>query len=177
MKNFFLFVSLVSYAVVSGQGLGSDTSRKVVRITRPQYSLNYPDSWRADTSKMFGADLFIYSPKLDSLDQFTENVNVYVQDLSGQNYFLSKMGKQSEAQIKNMVTDVEILESRLDSTSTNQYYVLKYRGRQGKFLLTTEQRYFLKNDLGVALTFTVQSGKEEEYRMTSLAILDSFVLF
>ena len=176
MKIYFLFLFLVLNLVASAQGTDSDTSRSVTRINRAMYSLAYPDSWTADTSKMFGVDLFLRSPKVDSLDQFIENINVFVQNLSGLNYDLNKMGKESEAQIKKMVTDIEILENRLDSSSKTPYYTLRYRGRQGKFLLITEQRYFLVNYVGFALTFTAQNGKEADYKLTAQAIFDSFNL-
>jgi hypothetical protein len=173
MKSCFLFALLIPCFYASAQ---TTTSDKLVPITMELYSLTYPDSWTADTSKTFGMDLLLRSPKTDTLDQFIENMNVFVQNLSGQNYNLSRMGKESETQIKNMVTEAEILESRLDSTSSHQYYVLKYRGRHGKFVLITEQRYYLKNEIGIALTFTVQNDEEKKYQAKSTAIFKSFKL-
>jgi hypothetical protein len=176
MKKFACFFILLSGLSASAQEAGTHDSDPSIQITRPLYSLAYPGSWTADTSKMFGIDLVLRSPKADSLDQFIENINVFVQDLQGRNYYLSKMGKESEAQIRNMVTDVEVLESRLDSTGSQQYYVFSYRGRQGKFLLTTEQRYFLRGEVGIAVTFTLQTGKEKEYQPLSAKIFRSFRL-
>lgn len=154
----------------------SSNSDNLVQIKRDRYLLSYPGSWVLDTSKIFGMDLLLRSPTVDSLDQFTENLNVFVQDLHGQKYNLFKMGQESENQIKNMVTDAEIIESRLDSTTSPVYYSLKYKGRQGKFILTTEQRYYLHNEIGFALTFTVQNGKEKEYALASERMFNSFKL-
>jgi hypothetical protein len=50
--------------------------------------------------------LCFFHEKTDGLDDFIENMNVFVQDLHGKNYNLSKMGQESEALIKNMITDV-----------------------------------------------------------------------
>ncbi len=139
-----------------------------------RYSLGYPKSWTLDTSKMFGMDILLRSPKTDSLDDFNENMNLFKQDLHGQNYSLSKMGQESEAQIKNMVTDVQIIDSRLDSTTSQQYYILKYKGRQGKFLLIIIQHYYLKDDVGYALTMTIKQGEEKDYVPTADKIFNSF---
>jgi len=146
----------------------------VLTILKEKYSLQYPKSWTLDTSKMFGVDILLRSPKTDSLDDFNENMNLFVQDLHGQNYDLTRMGKQSETQIKNMVTDVQIIESRLDSTSSPQYYVLKYKGRQGKFILTIIQRYYLNDDIGYALTMTIKEGNEQDYITIADKIFNSF---
>jgi hypothetical protein len=176
MRIYLCLFSLLFSLQNSAQQSVSNTSDSLAHIVRDRYSLGYPKSWQVDTSKIFGMDVLLRSPKVDSLDQFFENLNVFVQDLHGQNYDLSKMGQESENQIKNMVTDVEIIESRLDSTESHVYYSLKYKGRQGKFLLTTEQRYYLKDEVGFALTFTLQNGKEKEYALAAEKIFDSFKL-
>jgi hypothetical protein len=176
MKLHLFFFSLAFSLQVAAQPTISKILDTLAQIKRERYSLSYPKSWVLDTSKLFGMDLLLRSPRIDSLDQFVENLNVFVQDLHGQNYNLFKMGQESENQIKNMVTDIEIIESRLDSTASNIYYSLKYKGRQGKFLLTTEQRYYLKDEVGFALTFTLQNGKEKEYALASEKIFGSFKL-
>jgi hypothetical protein len=176
MKIYLCLFSLLFGLQIAAQQTISNNTDGVSHIKRERYSLSYPKSWILGTSKLFGMDLFLRSPKVDSLDQFSENLNVFVQDLHGQNYNLLKLGQESEKQIKNLVTEVEIIESRLDSSASHVYYSLKYKGRHGKFLLTTEQRYYLKDEIGFAVTFTVQNGKEKEYASTSDRIFESFKL-
>ncbi|MBP7556767.1 MAG: hypothetical protein KA821_10905, partial [Chitinophagaceae bacterium] len=98
----------------------------------------------------------------------------FVQDLTGQGYDLLRMGRESEAQVQNVVNDFEILESRLDTVSVIPYYSLKFKGRQGKFLLITSQRYYLKGNTGFALTFTMEAANEQKYRALSKQLMDSF---
>jgi hypothetical protein len=169
-----LLILLLTLSISAQQkNNNSDTFKN---ITRERYSVDYPGSWSIDTSKIFGTDLLLRSPRTDSLDDFRENMNVFVQDLHGQNYDLFKMGQESEAQIKNMVTDVEIIDSKLDSTASHQCYIIKYKGRQGKNLLTTIQHYYLKDEVGIALTFTIKGGKEAEYVPLAEKMLASFKL-
>ena len=168
----FLSFLLLTLSVSAQQTV--DNSDIFTKVTKERYSLSYPKSWTIDTSKMFGMDILLRSPKTDSLDDFIENMNVFVQDLHGKNYNLAKMGQESEAQIKNMVTDVQIIDSRLDSSTSPQNYILKYKGRQGKFLLTTIQHYYLKDEVGYALTITIKEGKEQDYILAADKIFDSF---
>lgn len=153
---------------------GPGTADTLIRISKGNYQLAYPSAWTLDTSKRFGTDMILFSPKGDSLDDFIENLNVFFQDLKGQNYTLLKMGQESEAQILNMITDVQLLESRLDSTAIPAHYVLKYKGRQGKFTLVTLQHFYLVNDTGYALTMTIQDGKEAEYISVAAKMIASF---
>lgn len=174
MRTVIFSILLLLTIPVSAQTV--DNPDAYSEITRERYSFQYPKSWSVDTSKMFGMDVLLRSPKTDSLDDFIENMIVFVQDLHGQNYYLSKMGQESETQIKNIVTDVEIIESRLDSTASQQQYILTYKGRQGKFSLTMMQRYYLKNEMGYALTFTIKNGKEADYFPITEKMFNSFTL-
>ena len=171
---YFLSLLFLTLSVSAQQSI--DNSGTLLKISRERYSLNYPKSWTMDTSKMFGMDILLRSPKNDSIDDFSENMNVFIQDLHGQNYSLSKMGYESETQIKNMVTDVKVIESKLDSTASQQYYILTYSGRQGKFLLTIIQHYYLKDDVGYALTFTIKKGEEINYVPIAEKMFSSFKL-
>lgn len=170
----FLFLLLLTVFVSAQQT--NDNPDTLLKVSKGRYSISYPNSWSIDTSKMFGMDILFRSPKTDSLDDFRENLNVFIQDLHGQNYNLSKMGQESEAQIKNMVTDVEIIDSKIDSSASHKRYILKYKGRQGKFLLTTIQHYYLKDEVGYALTFVIKNEKEPDYIRIAEIMFDSFNL-
>ncbi|MGC4038205.1 MAG: hypothetical protein QM764_19740 [Chitinophagaceae bacterium] len=170
------FITFFSLTVtIFGQQKNKE-SEATSSVLREKYSISYPESWNLDTTKSYAADLILRSPLTDSLDDFSENLNVIVQDLHGQNYYLTKIGRESETQIKNLITDVSIIESKLDSNSSHQYYDLTFKGRQGKFLLTTIQRYYFKDETGYALTFTIKRGKEEEYITVAEKMFDSFRL-
>lgn len=176
MIRLYLFAAfLFSTSCLNAQQIVED-SDSLFTLKRDKYVFQYPKTWAVDTSRIMGIDAFVRSPKSDSLDDFYENVNVFVQDLKAYHYTLDKMGKESEAQVKNMVTDVELIESRFDSLSSPPKYIIHYKGRQGKYMLTTIQHYYLYNDTGFAITLTIQSGKEQEYIQPGYRILNSFKL-
>ena len=174
MKLFILlFFLILTSASLLAQKV-TDNSDTLITIVKEKYSFRYPKTWTIDTSKMFGMDVLLRSPKTDTLDDFAENMNIFVQDLHGQNYNLLRMGQESDGQIKKMVTDVDVIDSRLDSTTSPQHYILKYKGRQGKYLLTTIQHYYFKDEVGYALTMTIKEGKENDYTQIADKIFDSF---
>jgi hypothetical protein len=175
MRLYFLSLFILLTSSLFAQKSYNDSST-LLTVTREKYSFQYPKTWAIDTSKMFGMDILLRSPKTDSLDDFRENINVFVQNLKGYDYNLTKMGKESEAQIKNMVTDLELIESRLDSSTSLQTYIIHYKGRQGKYMLTTIQHYYLYNETGFAVTLTIQNGKEQEYIPMGNIIFNSFML-
>jgi hypothetical protein len=173
MKKILLLIHLFASVSLYAQTASTDTAQ-LSTIIRSSYSIAHPNTWSVDTSKTFGMDLLLRSPKSDSLDDFYENVNVFVQDLKGQGYTLMKMGLQSESQIKSLVTDVVIVESQVDSSGTEPFYRLSYKGRQGKFALTTLQRYYLKNEIGYAVTLTLITKVEDQYRAIGEKMFASF---
>jgi len=79
MRIYLCFFSILISLQVSAQQTITKNSDSLAQIKREHYSLSYPRSWAVDTSKMFGMDLFLLSPRVDSLDQFSENLNVFVQ--------------------------------------------------------------------------------------------------
>lgn len=175
MKRVFLFFSgLFFVSAATAQGVSNHEAAAFPVLHRHYYSINYPASWLVDSSGFLGGDVFIKSPKQDSLDRFSENVNVFVQDLKGKGYDLLRMGNESEEQIRNMVNDAVIVESRLDTAASTPCYRLSFKGQQGKFSLLTIQRYYLKEDIGIAVTFTMEATKEEQFENLSTSILDSF---
>ena len=153
---------------------GMNGSLSSTSIARKSYSIAVPATWIIDTSGKMGTDLFLFSPLAGAEDSFHENINVIFQNIKGQNYDLLRMGKESEAQLGNFVTNIQILESRLDSGAKTPYYKIRYKGKQGKYLLSVEQRYYLKDEIGYAITCTVLQETEELFSEPSKLVLDSF---
>ena len=123
-----------------------------------------------------GTDLFIFSPKDSDTDKFRENVNAMVQDLKGPNITLDKYIEISEGQIKTMLTDASIIESKRMTQGTKEYHKLLFTGQQGIFKLKTEQYYFLVNEKAFVITLTTEQNQYDKYIKNGEAILKSFKL-
>jgi hypothetical protein len=155
----------------------NNPSNQLTNFVRESYKLQYPASWAIDTSKKMGADFFILSPRENDTDKFQENVNLLVQDLTGQNIDLDKYAEITERQIREMAIEGTIYESKkIIKPDKSEYYKMVYGMTQGIFKLKVEQYYFIKKDKAFIMTFTAESSKFDSFQSAGEQILNSFVL-
>lgn len=170
-----LFFNLLVLTITAAAQQTTSQKDTLITVSKGRYMLSYPPSWGIDTtSKLFGIDLLVYNPVKDSVTDFRENMTVIYQSLRGENYTLAKFGAESEAEIKRSMTDVSIMESRLDTTSAFKHYILKYTGTKSVLSFTSIQHYYLQNDIGYVVTFSIRIGKETEYISLAEKMLGSF---
>ena len=177
MKSLIIFIFLLIFFLAGSHAQNAkDSSFRWETIDRYSYSLQYPSTWSTDISKQLGTDLFIFSPKDSDTDKFRENVNTMVQDLSGLNITLDQYIEISEGQIKTMLTDASIIESKRMTQGNKEYHKLLFTGQQGIFKLKTEQYYFLVNEKAFVITLTTEQNQYDKYIENGEAILKSFKL-
>jgi hypothetical protein len=140
------------------------------------YSIKYPEDWELDTSRQGGSIFFLLSKQTSEQDQFRENVNLIVQDLTGHNIDLDKYVQISEEQIKTLITNSNLLESKRINKDGAKIHQVVYTGDQGVFKLKYKQHYFIKDDKAYVLTLTCESDQFEQYISTGGKILNSFRL-
>ena len=180
MKKNLIFVLLLSITSC-GQSVkqGSNNSQiagdwKVYE--QSAYSISYPPTWELNLSGQMGATLFIFSPLESDNDTFKENINLMIQDLSGLNLDLDNYTEISEEQIRTLMTNSSMVESKRMKNDKGEYHKLIYTGDQGVFHLTYEQYYWIISDKAYILTFTSEQDKYAKYKETGEKILNSFVL-
>ncbi len=177
----FLILFLSFPFIASGQSQESDTvsneSNKAWRFFNgSNYLISYPSEWELDLSGQMGTALIIFSPLETSQDQFKENVNLIIQDLSGHNINLDKYAEISEGQIKMMITNSTLIESKKVEDGSGEYHRMIYTGDQGIFHLKFIQYYWIKNEKAFVLTLTCEADKYLEYNKIGEGILNSFKL-
>lgn len=145
-------------------------------LTENNYSINYPGNWELNKSGQMGTSFILFSPPSSEQDQFKENVNLLVQDLTGHNLDLDKYVEISEGQIKTMITDGKIIESKRITTKDWSYQKVIYTGKQGIFNLKFEQYYWVVGDEAFVLTLTCEESQFDNYQVTGEMILNSFNL-
>jgi len=164
-----LFLTMVCQAY--GQ---TASTHSFVDFSRNGYSIRYPKSWRTDTSKMMGADLFILAPLENANDKFSENVNIMIQDLTGQNIGLEQYKQITENQLKVMVTDGKLIESVIVKSDKGSYYKLQYLMTQGAFKLRIFSICYIKADKAYLVTFTAEVNKYEQFKKDGEQTINSF---
>jgi hypothetical protein len=112
-------------------------------INGKAYMIQYPDSFILDTSGQMGSKFIILSKLVSHQDKFRENINLIIQDLTGQNLDLNKYVEISEGQVKTMITNGNIIESKRISTGNPEFHKIIYTGNQGQYHLKFEQYYWI----------------------------------
>ena len=163
-----LIVLLVSFAAFGQPGDGW------VKESMKTYSIAHPNDWQFDTSGQLGTKFIILSPVTSGTDQFRENVNLFVQDLTAKGIDLDKFVKITEEQIATFMTDGKILLSKRMKGGDFEYHKMIYTGKQGKFNLKFEQYYLIVGEKAYVLTLTCEVSQFDNYQKTGEKILDSF---
>ena len=138
------------------------------------YSIQYPPEWELTQSGQMGTTLILFSTLESSQDQFKENVNLLIQDLTGHNIDLDKFTEISEGQVKTMITNSTIIESKRIKDGSDEYHRIIYTGDQGIYNLKFEQYYWVKNEKAYVLTLTCEEKKFNDYKEVGEGILNSF---
>ena len=123
-----------------------------------------------------GTTFFINSQVSSFEDQFSENVNLIIQDLSTQNYGLNQFTEISEEQIKTKVANSILLESKRLNANGTEFQKVIYTGDFAKYNLTIEQYYWVRDKKAYVLTLTCETSQFDTYKETGEKILNSFSL-
>ena len=179
MKIFRLIgiLAVISSSAAFGQNkIQPETPASWRLLSEQNYSISYPDSWKLNKSGQMGTSFILFSPLSSEQDKFKENVNLIVQDLTGHKLDLDQYVEISEGQIKTMLTDGNIIESKRIKTETLHYHKIIYSGKQGIFNLKFEQYYWVVDDQAYVLTLTCEKNQFDNYQAVAEKILDSFSL-
>ncbi len=145
-------------------------------FSKDNYSISYPNNWEINSTGQMGTSFLILSPVESEQDQFRENVNLLIQDMSAYNIDLNEFVSISEGQIKTMITNGSLVSSERIKTGKNDYHKVIYTGDQGIYKLKFEQYYWVINKKAYILTLTCETNQFEAYQNVGEAILNSFKL-
>ena len=138
------------------------------------YSIEYPDDWTKSKSGDLGARFILLSPLSSKQDKFSENVNLIIQDLKGQNIDIDNYVAISEKQIKTLLVNGNILESTKINSDGISYHKLIYTGQMGDFDLRFLQYVWILREKAFVLTLTCEANEFDKYKETGEKIINSF---
>lgn len=144
-----------------------------VTYAKKDYQLQYPTTWRLDTTGIMGAELFVFSPLTDTTDKFSENVNLLIQDLRGQHIDLKAYKKISDDQFAQM-QDGKVEESAIIKTGAKEYFRATYAMTQQNIQLKVTSICYIKNEKAYLVTYTALASTYEQYKKFGEEILHSF---
>ena len=143
-------------------------------LNASDYSIQYPSDWTADESGQMGTKFALFSSDDGVGDKFSDNINLITQDLTGRDIDLDKYTEISEGQVKNIIKNSELIESKRIENGSSEYQRMIYSGDQNGFHLQWEQYYWVKDKTAYVLTLTCEAAKFNDYKKTGEDILNSF---
>lgn len=166
-----LFLPIIAHGQTNN---GKNDSWK--KYEKNEYSVQYPSDWKLDVSGQMQSSFIIISPLESTEDSFGENVNLIIQDLAGKNIDLNLYTEISEEQVRTLLPNSSIVESKRVKDGTHEYHKLIYTGEQGGRELVFEQYYNIWEDKAYVLTLTTTKSTATQYKETGEKILNSFLL-
>jgi hypothetical protein len=143
-------------------------------LSEANFSMQYPSTWELNQNGQMGASFVLLSPLENNEDIFRENVNLIIQDLTGQSIDLDKYSEISEGQVKTMITNSTLIESKRIKNENNEYHKLIYTGDQGILRLEFEQYFWIENSKAYVLTLTCEQNKYSDFKDLGEKILNTF---
>lgn len=172
----FLFFSLITFGQSTQKSTRKESENRWKVLNETNYSIQYPDNWDLNKSGQMGSSFVVFSRLTSPQDKFRENVNLIIQSLQGQKINLDKYVEISEGQIKTMVTNGNLIESKRLNLNGHEFQKVIYTGDQGVFKLKFEQYYWVINGQAYILTLTCERNQFDTYKSTGEKIINSFRL-
>lgn len=162
-------------AAAAGKVIGPDAGEVFLAYQNPYFDMEieYPPAWSVREGFMGGLVAFV-SPLEPGNDQFSENVNVVVEDLANrpgmtaEGYANACLGPLAKA-----ATDFKLTDRRNVTISGRPAVMIEYTWRQGVFQLHVLQTMIVANGKGYVTTFTAEETSFARYKPVGLQIINS----
>lgn len=168
-------LTLVLFAVT--QFCFAQTDAEKVVFTKNNFTLEYPKTWQSDTTRaMPGVQLFLFAPSAKEEDKFRTNINVMIQDLTGQNIGLEEYKAITDKQLVALGANGEVIESVIVKKDKKEYFKTTYAMTQEQLKLKIASVCLIKNEKAYLITFCTEFDRYEQYKKVGEEILSSFMI-
>lgn len=179
MKNLhvftLVFLLIVSFACDS-TGKKTTPTDGWLTIESNDYSIRHPKEWKRESQPQMGTEFMLMTARTSPKDEFKENINLVVQDLSNTHLDLEKYTAISEEQIMEGLENAKIIKSERSHKHGETAQRMVYSGIFEGRALTFEQYYWIKNSKAFILTMTCETSQFDAYKEVGEEILKSFRL-
>lgn len=142
-----------------------------ITIETEDYSLSYPSN--LELVEVDGVEFLLFTELKGGNDDFIENLNLMVQDVTTLNLSLQDYVELSEGQIASV--GGELMASDLkEKDDGTQYQRVIYTSRSDNKDLKYLQHYYLVNHKAYVLTFTAAESEFASYAHDMELIMDTF---
>ncbi|MBX2938975.1 MAG: hypothetical protein KF880_02755 [Ferruginibacter sp.] len=149
---------------------------EVITFKKDNYQIDYPASWRLDTSKIMGTSFLLYVPEDEASVNFNENINLLIQDLTGQHMDLDRYKEITDDQLKTLGSDCTVIESAVKRSNNVSFYKTAYSVQQEAERLYALSVCFIQEDNAYLLTFTSLGNSFDKWKDIAEKTMMSFKL-
>lgn len=165
-----ILISLTACGQITQKNIPNDWKS----LNESDFAIQYPDTFDLDKSGQMGLSFILLSKQTSQQDLFRENVNLLIQNIAGKNIDLNKYVEISENQIKTMITNWNLIESKRLSENSKKFQRVIYTGKQGQFDLKWQQYYWVENKKAYVLTLTCEQNQYDNYVSVGEGIMKTF---
>lgn len=175
-----LLLTMTISTIASGQSPINHTENKDNDISNwdsineDTYQIKYPSNWDVNKSGQMGTSFILSSRQSNKEDNFKENVNLIIQDITAYNLNLDQYVAISEEQINTLITEGKIILTERKQKDGEEYHRVIYTGKQGIYNLKFEQYYWVIENQAFILTLTCEKDEFDKYQEIGETILNSF---
>lgn len=134
--------------------------------------IKYPPNW-TKMEQVFGAIVVFMSPKENAFDNFQENLNIVAESLSTP-ITLEEYTDVAISQLKQIITDINIVETESTTLAGNPAHKIVYTGRQGQYILKWMQIWTIKNNKAYVITYTAEENTYSNFLGIVQEMINSF---
>ena len=143
-------------------------------LSETEYSIQYPENWELVQIKLMGAEFFLYPPFNPNQGVTRPNINLIIQDFSGQNMTLSHYVAITENEIKTKLSNSKILLSNRIRKDKVEFQKIIYTGYLYNRHLKFEVYCFIVDNKAYTLTLTTEEKEFADYQEIGEEILNTF---
>ncbi len=166
-------ISLVVLLIVTMVIFRKSIFMNSYRSATDHFSIKYPGKWNKEENKG-GAAVIFMSPLESKLDTFRENVNVVVQDASGNRMSIEKYTEMAMRQVAAVFKEnIELVESTGTLLAGKPAYKYVYIGR-GEIEFKIMHVWTMSGDNAYQVTYTALLSQYDEYMGQVEKMIKSF---
>jgi hypothetical protein len=141
-------------------------------LSKPAYSIKYPDDWRLEESN--NTTFTLGAPSDGDGDAFVENIHFVSYPVTG--YLPKDYAQYSKTSLPQKIKGFKVLEEKEIKQGGKTGYYMIFKGKQNNQALKWKQYYFIKNGTAYVLTFTAQENMFSTYMSKIGTTLNSFTV-
>ena len=175
MKIHFRILTAVTLFLMLSIHLSAQSS-DAVTYNADGVTLTCPAGWQMDDKGTLGTKVIFFSAPESRNDQFRENVNLLIQDLSERPMTLKEYTALSLRQINTMLSHSKLGKSKTIKTPNGEAQLLTYTSSSGIRQLKYQQLFLIIRKKAYVLTYTAEQNKFKKFLPQAKAIFDSFIV-